>query len=213
MRLGRTSIARLGDPHPSRFSCTGFRLGCGALGAAAFGLRAFPVAMAGGKHPFPFRTRKLSPPAPMVLRGRPRGRVGRRRESLAEGAGHRMAGALLFFSAPGAIGSRRLRAGDRACSRSTAIARERRRCAVACGSAMRGCVRQRDGRSRAAARGAVACGGVKPLLGSFGCSTIASVKPAREGVARELVLDGPPSCGPGRRAPGHAAHPTKGDST
>src|ERR1035438_4200631 len=35
--------------------------------------------MAKGKHPVPFRTRKLSPSAPMVLRGGPRGRVGRRR--------------------------------------------------------------------------------------------------------------------------------------
>jgi hypothetical protein len=30
----------------------------------------FPVAMAEGKHPFPSRTRPLSPPAPMVLHGR-----------------------------------------------------------------------------------------------------------------------------------------------
>ena len=36
--------------------------------------------MAAGKHPFPFRTRQLSPPAPMVLGGRPPGRVGRRRD-------------------------------------------------------------------------------------------------------------------------------------
>ena len=35
--------------------------------------------MAAGSHPFPFRTRQLSPPAPMVLGGRPPGRVGRRR--------------------------------------------------------------------------------------------------------------------------------------
>src|SRR5487761_1662183 len=35
--------------------------------------------MAKGKHPVPFRTRKLSPSAPMVLRGGPRGRGGRRR--------------------------------------------------------------------------------------------------------------------------------------
>src|ERR1019366_1380604 len=41
--------------------------------------------MAKGKHPVPFRTRKLSPSAPMVLRGGPRGRVGRRRTSSAEG--------------------------------------------------------------------------------------------------------------------------------
>ena len=33
--------------------------------------------MSEGSHPFPSRTRKLSPPEPMVLRGKPRGRVGR----------------------------------------------------------------------------------------------------------------------------------------
>ena len=38
------------------------------------------VAMAVGSHPFPFRTRKLSPPAPMVLGWRRPGRVGRRRD-------------------------------------------------------------------------------------------------------------------------------------
>src|SRR4051812_30916822 len=37
------------------------------------------VAIAKGKHPVPSRTRKLSPSAPMVLHGRPCGRVGRRR--------------------------------------------------------------------------------------------------------------------------------------
>src|SRR5258706_2994801 len=36
--------------------------------------------MAEGSHPFPFRTRPLSPPAPMVLSGRPGGRVGRCRD-------------------------------------------------------------------------------------------------------------------------------------
>src|SRR5207253_10300244 len=40
------------------------------------------VTMAEGRHPFPFRTRKLSPPAPMVLSGQPGGRVGRCRASL-----------------------------------------------------------------------------------------------------------------------------------
>src|SRR5436309_10485590 len=44
----------------------------------------FPVAIAAESHPFPFRTRKLSPPAPMVLGGRPPGRVGRRRIILNE---------------------------------------------------------------------------------------------------------------------------------
>ena len=43
------------------------------------------VAIAVGSHPFPFRTRKLSPPAPMVLGRRLPGRVGRRRISHEEG--------------------------------------------------------------------------------------------------------------------------------
>jgi hypothetical protein len=36
------------------------------------------VAIAEGKHPFPSRTRKLSLPAPMILRGQLRGKIGRR---------------------------------------------------------------------------------------------------------------------------------------
>jgi hypothetical protein len=47
----------------------------------------FPVTLAKGPHPFPFRTRQLSPSAPMVLRGRLRGRVGRRRGIHFEGSG------------------------------------------------------------------------------------------------------------------------------
>jgi hypothetical protein len=46
----------------------------------AFDKNRFPVAMGEGKHPVPSRTRQLSPPPPMVLPGRPGGRVGRRRE-------------------------------------------------------------------------------------------------------------------------------------
>jgi hypothetical protein len=41
--------------------------------------RRFPVALARGKHLFPFRTEKLSPSAPMVLGPKGPGRVGRRR--------------------------------------------------------------------------------------------------------------------------------------
>jgi hypothetical protein len=41
--------------------------------------RRFPVAMARGKHLFPFRTEQLSPSAPMVLGSQEPGRVGRRR--------------------------------------------------------------------------------------------------------------------------------------
>ena len=43
------------------------------------GLGQFPVAMARGKHLFPFRTEPLSPSAPMVLGPQGPGRVGRRR--------------------------------------------------------------------------------------------------------------------------------------
>ena len=43
------------------------------------GSHRFPVAMARGKHLFPFRTEKLSPSAPMVLGLKGPGRVGRRR--------------------------------------------------------------------------------------------------------------------------------------
>src|ERR1700749_4026145 len=53
------------------------------------------AAIAKGKHPVPFRTRKLSPSAPMVLRGGPRGRVGRRRAYLKE-AGPRKGRAASF---------------------------------------------------------------------------------------------------------------------
>ena len=44
----------------------------------------FSAVIAEGSHLFPFRTEKLSPPAPMVLQGRPCGRVGRRRISVTE---------------------------------------------------------------------------------------------------------------------------------
>src|SRR4030067_518775 len=50
----------------------------GARNEARFGL-CLSVAMAERNHPFPSRTRKLSSPAPMDLRGRPPGRVGRSR--------------------------------------------------------------------------------------------------------------------------------------
>ena len=41
------------------------------------------VTLAAGIHPDPSRTRQLSPPAPMVLGGRPPGRVGRCQEIFA----------------------------------------------------------------------------------------------------------------------------------
>ena len=55
--------------------------------------------MAAESHPFPSRTRPLSPPAPMVLGGRPPGRVGRRRIAL-EGAPSPQWGRSFAFRPP-----------------------------------------------------------------------------------------------------------------
>ena len=57
----------------------------------------FPVAIAKGPHPFPFRTRKLSPSAPMVLHGQLGGRVGRRREFFQKPLIDKEVGEGLFF--------------------------------------------------------------------------------------------------------------------
>ena len=59
------------------------------------------VAMAVGSHPFPFRTRKLSPPAPMVLGWRRPGRVGRRR--ISQEMGSRKAPHLRLTAGNGAV--------------------------------------------------------------------------------------------------------------
>ena len=61
--------------------------GCAAFRARprGRGLDRFPVAMARGKHLFPFRTEQLSPSAPMVLGSQGPGRVGRRRFFLGPG--------------------------------------------------------------------------------------------------------------------------------
>ena len=61
-------------------------------------LEEFPVAISEGSHPFPSRTRKLSPPEPMVLRGKPRGRVGRCRIFFEEeSTGGARKGSTVFF--------------------------------------------------------------------------------------------------------------------
>ena len=49
-----------------------------------------------GPHPFPFRTRALRPAAPMVLRPRGRGRVGRRRHPFHQRGGIRKDAASFF---------------------------------------------------------------------------------------------------------------------
>src|SRR4051795_1358776 len=53
--------------------------------------REFPVALARGKHLFPFRTEKLSLSAPMVLGSQGPGRVGRRRLISTKGSSVRAA--------------------------------------------------------------------------------------------------------------------------
>ncbi len=50
--------------------------------ATPVAIATFPVVIGEGSHPFPFRTRKLSPLPPMVLRGKLRGRVGHCRDYL-----------------------------------------------------------------------------------------------------------------------------------
>ena len=52
---------------------------CSFEGLGGVVSRLFPVALARGKHLFPFRTEQLSPSAPMVLGSQGPGRVGRRR--------------------------------------------------------------------------------------------------------------------------------------
>jgi hypothetical protein len=58
------------------------------------------AAMAAGKRPDPSRTRKLSPPAPMVLPGRPGGRAGHRRTTSKELVPSNAGDELLFVLVP-----------------------------------------------------------------------------------------------------------------
>ena len=57
--------------------CFGGRDSIGGALVCSASSSGFLAAIAEGSHPIPSRTRKLSPPAPMVLQGRPCGRVGR----------------------------------------------------------------------------------------------------------------------------------------
>ena len=66
---GPASTVRFPDPPPTPPAGTGWETGVHSVAAA----------MAAGKRPDPSRTRKLSPPAPRVLPGRPGGRAGHRR--------------------------------------------------------------------------------------------------------------------------------------
>src|SRR5688572_19405132 len=59
----------------------------------------FPATLPEGPHPFPSRTRKLSPPGSMVLQGRLCGRVERRRDFSLNGR-QRIALAAIRFYCP-----------------------------------------------------------------------------------------------------------------
>src|SRR4051794_1536129 len=85
------------------WSCAVFKLHRGAVS------QYFRWCIARGKHLFPFRTEQLSLSAPMVLGGKPPGRVGRRRFFLRKAALGRLFGVL---GPPGSAFSEPLRAED-----------------------------------------------------------------------------------------------------
>src|SRR5256885_11057769 len=76
-------------------------------GAEPLGLEQFPVAIARGKHLFPFRTEQLSLAAPMVLGSQGPGRVGRRRFLHHEPPTRRLVVVNGSARGPGAAGSAR----------------------------------------------------------------------------------------------------------
>ena len=53
-------------------------------------MQTIPVTLAERPHPFPSRTRKLSSPAPKILRGQPFGKIGRRRDCCVNAASRRV---------------------------------------------------------------------------------------------------------------------------
>ena len=155
----------------------------------------FPVTIAVGPHPFPSRTRKLRPPAPMVLGGQPPGRVGRRRDNRCETRA--MAVARVFLRG----GSRKL--GARVCwigdGRQTTAAEE--------GRGRRLSVFARDTGRRTAP--AVSGGRPRPPFRATSSSAGTNMAPrAGEGLARGRAAGMSPKPAPGpntervRQAPG-----------
>ena len=138
--------------------------------------RLFPVALARGKHLFPFRTEQLSPSAPMVLGSQGPGRVGRRRFFLDDEPGTPRASRARRRSgrarAPGCAPSR----GDRAGSSAGEVVR--RRCARASGRSAGGGV---GAAGRWGARGAVS--GAHGVRQGCGCAGGAG----RRRLVREIV--------------------------
>jgi hypothetical protein len=92
------------------------------------------VVMAEGKRPVPSRTRKLSPPAPMVLHSLGCGRVGRRRHQTCSRRPPPSGGGLLFLSFPARSGDDRSLGSHRGAPRTPRgrpVRRRRRRCTSA----------------------------------------------------------------------------------
>jgi hypothetical protein len=90
----------------------------------------FPVALARGKHLFPFRTEQLSPSAPMVLGPQGPGRVGRRRFFLTSRPPGRLVCVRNRLHALPSAGSVRIAARGSSCPRRSSGPAE----AVRCGS-------------------------------------------------------------------------------
>ncbi len=100
-RVARASIIRTTGRHPARHMDHSFsrvhypvpnppRSPAGTRASAARGMdnRRFAAAMAQGRRPDPFRTRKLRPGTAMVLHPEGCGRVARRRTKTLKGRGH-----------------------------------------------------------------------------------------------------------------------------
>ena len=118
-----------------------------------------PVTLAERPHPFPSRTRKLSSPAPKILRGQPFGKIGRRRDFCVSG-GQRHGLGTVVAPSPGIL-PRPMADADRAppVARRRPPRRTRRHLPVPAGR--RRPLASADARARASLYG----GGRPPVLG------------------------------------------------
>ena len=76
-----SACREIGSPMADHDPSTGARVARATPAAAVIiQMHTIPVTLAERPHPFPSRTRKLSSPAPKILRGQPFGKIGRRRD-------------------------------------------------------------------------------------------------------------------------------------
>jgi LysM repeat protein len=106
----------------NRDPSTGALVASTMAAAVTYQMHTIPVTLAERPHPFPSRTRKLSSPAPKILRGQPFGKIGRRRgccfNGLSGGGSSELRGILLQMSDPGDAPHTGPEAASRAASRS-----------------------------------------------------------------------------------------------